>query len=116
MVNNGVNKSGSMNIQISGYVPKYMMNCICNQSNRIINLTDRKCEIRPNLYIDTDDVDANHSALIGKFNNDELFYLNSRGINDIDANNLLIKGFLLNKVDSESLKENIKADIDKYWR
>lgn len=116
ITNNCVNKEGSINIQISGYVPKNVIGCICNQNNRIINLTNNKCEIRPNLYIDTDDVDANHSALIGRFSKDEMFYLNSRGINEVDANNLLIKGFLLSNVFNEELESSIKKDIDNNWR
>ena len=116
IINNGVNKNGSMNIQISGYVPKNITGCVCNQSNRIINLTNNKCEIRPNLYIDCNDVDANHSALIGKFSDDEMFYLNSRGITDEIATNLLLKGFLLNGIENIQLLNEITKDIDAYWR
>lgn len=114
--NNCVNKEGNMSIQISGYVPKDIVGCVCNQSNRIINLTNKKCEIRPNLFIGCDDVSANHSALIGKFSDEEIFYLNSRGINEIDATNLLIKGFLLSGIENKSLNSIITKDIDKYWR
>lgn len=114
--NNCVNKEGNMSIQISGYVPKDIAGCVCNQSNRIINLTNKKCEIRPNLFIDCDDVSANHSALIGKFSDEEMFYLNSRGINEIDSTNLLIKGFLLSGIENKSLNSIITKDIDKYWR
>ena len=116
ITNNCVNKEGTINIQTSGYIKKDITGCICNQNNRIINLCNNKCEIRPNLYIDTDDVDANHSALIGRFNQDEMFYLNSRGINEVDASNLLIKGFLLSNVNNEEIESIIKEDIDNNWR
>lgn len=116
VTNNCVNYKGSINIQTSGCVSKNITGCVCNQNNRIINLANNKCEIRPNLIIDCDDVDANHSALIGKFSDEEMFYLNSRGINDIDATNLLIKGFLLNEIPAEFLSDKISEDIDKYWR
>jgi Fe-S cluster assembly protein SufD len=62
---------------------------------RIINLTDNECIINPNLYIEDSDVVANHAAAIGKFSDEELFYLMSRGITYTDAINLLIKGFLV---------------------
>lgn len=114
--NNGVNIKDSMNIQISGYVYKESTGCICKQNNRIINLTENKCEIRPILYIDTDDIEANHSALIGDFEDEELFYLNTMGISKTDAYNLLVKGFLLSDITSELLKEHINEDINKYWR
>lgn len=114
--NHGVNITGSMNIQISSKVNKGINDCVCNQFNRIINLTDNKCEIRPILYIDNDLVDANHSALIGDFEEDELFYLESRGIDKKNSYNLLTRGFLISGVDYDTLKKDIEYDLDKYWR
>ena len=114
--NNGVNISGVMNIQISSAIPKNIIDCTCNQYNRIINLTNNKCEIRPILYIDNDQVDANHSALIGDFENEELFYLETMGISKLDAYNLLVRGFLLNGINFDLIKQQIEEDINKYWR
>lgn len=114
--NHGVNVSGNMSIQISSSIDKNITNCTCNQFNRIINLTNNKCEIRPILYIDTDNVDANHSALIGDFESEELFYLETMGISRKEAYKLLIKGFLLNKINDDFLSKKIKDSIKKYWR
>ena len=90
--------------------------CQVDQVNRIINLTKNKCEIDPNLYIDEYDVNASHSALIGKFSDEEMFYLESRGINKTDALKLLIKGFILSNIEIEELKNQINEKIEKYWR
>lgn len=114
--NHCVNVTGSVNIRVSSTVPKNITDSICNQFNRIINLTNNKCEISPILYIDNDLVDANHSALIGDFEEDEIFYLESRGIEKKDAYNLLTKGFLLSGVESDEIKKDIEDDLDKYWR
>lgn len=116
IVNNCVNLDGNTNIQISSSVKKDIAECICNQYNRIINLTNNKCEIRPILYIDTDNVDANHSALIGNFENEELFYLETMGISKNDAYKLLIKGFLIGGIADEFLSKKIIDSIKKYWR
>ena len=105
-----------MSIQISSSIDKNITNCTCNQFNRIINLTNNKCEIRPILYIDNEEVTANHSALIGDFEEDELFYLESRGISKKDAYNLLIKGFLSSGIEDNEIKKNIEDDLNKYWR
>ena len=86
--------------------------CFANQQNRIINLTSNNCKIQPNLLIDEQDVEANHSALIGGFRDEEMFYLKRLGINHDDALKLLISGFLLNKVD----KNLIVLLFSKYWR
>ena len=114
--NNCVNLTGFVNIQISSNIPKDIIDCICNQYNRIINLTNNKCEIRPILYIDTDSVDANHSALIGDFEAEELFYLETMGISKDDAYKLLINGFLINGINDKFLSKKISETIKKYWR
>ena len=115
--NNGVCiKDGLIIYQVSSFVPKDIIGCIVNQNNRIINLTNNKSEILPNLYIDTFDVEASHSALIGKFSDDEMFYLQSRGIDYDNALKLLISGFLTSDIDNKKILKEINKNIDKYWR
>lgn len=115
--NNGVCiKDGIIIYQVSSFVPKDITGCIVNQNNRIINLTKNKSEIMPNLYIDSHDVEASHSALIGKFSDEELFYLQSRGIDYNNALKLLISGFLTSDIDNKKILNEVNKNIDKYWR
>lgn len=115
--NNAVNlEEGKVNFQVSGYVDNKIKGCVINQTNRIINLTNNKCEIRPNLYINEYDTIANHSALIGGFSKDELFYLQSRGINEVNANKLLIHGFLVSDLSNKKMIKKIEKSIKEYWR
>ena len=115
--NNGVCiKDGLIIYQVSSFVPKDITGCIVNQNNRIINLTNNKSEILPNLYIDTFDVEASHSALIGKFSDEEMFYLQSRGIDYNNALKLLISGFLTSDIDNKKVLKEISKNIEKYWR
>ena len=115
--NNGVCiNDGKLTYQVSSYVPKDVTGCICNQSNRIINLTENECLIKPNLYIDCNDVSANHSALVGNFSNDELFYLQSRGLNRNEAIKLLLSGFLTSDITWEEMLNEIRKNIELYWR
>lgn len=115
IINNGVNISdGELSFIVSGFVPNGIIDCVVDQKNRIINLTNNSCTIKPNLFIDENDVVANHSAHIGKCNDEEMFYLMSRGIKAKEAENLIIKGFLLNGLKwGNDEMENI---INKYWR
>ena len=46
----------------------------------------------------------------------EMFYLESRGVNEKEALRLLINGFLTSKINNEKVINRIKKDIDKYWR
>jgi len=115
--NNGVCiDNGNIIYQVSSFVPKEINGCIVNQNNRIINLTNNKCEIKPNLYIDSFDVEASHSALIGKFSDEEMFYIQSRGIDYNSALKLLITGFLTSDINNKKLIKNIIKNIEKYWR
>ena len=115
--NNTVNiDNGKVTFQVSAYVPNGIKNCLVNQANRIINFTNNKCEIRPNLYVDEFDTTANHSALIGGFDSNEMFYLKSRGITEDEANKLLISGFLLSDLNSQSIIRKIRKTIKEYWR
>ena len=107
----GVNISGNLYFNVTTYIPKGMVSSVTNQNNRIINLTNNECTIRPNLLIDEYDVIANHSALIGSFKDEEIFYMQRLGIDKNTANKLLIEGFLKSKLNN-TLSNNFK----KYWR
>ena len=115
--NNGVCiGDGIIIYQVSSFVPKNIIGCTVNQTNRIINLTNNKCEIMPNLYIDSSDVSASHSALIGKFSDEEMFYIQSRGIDYDNAIKLLISGFLTSDISNKKTLKEINKNIEKYWR
>lgn len=48
----------------------------------------------PKLLIDENDVVAGHAAVVGKVNDDHLFYLESRGLSELQAKELIIFGYL----------------------
>ena len=115
IINNGVNiLDGKLEFNVSSFVPNDIKKCDVNQSSRIINMNSNTCAIKPNLFIDEEDVVANHSALIGTFSFDEIFYLMSRGISKKDADSLLTEGFLMKGINF--YKEELKEIISKYWR
>ncbi len=108
---------GNLIFNVTNTVCQGMHNANINQNSRIITLNNNKCQINPNLLIDEYDVSANHSAIIGKFNEAEIFYLTSRGISYNQALSLLIKGFLLNGFNINIFNKDILTQIiDKYWR
>ena len=111
IITNGVNISGNLYFTVTSYVIKGNKNCIVNQQNRIINLTDKECLIRPNLLIDEVDVTANHSALLGTFKDEELFYMQRLGLTKEKANKLLIEGFI-----KSNIKTTLANHFKKYWR
>ena len=107
---------GDLKFSVNGYIKKGMIGSICNQSNRIINLDEGKSSIKPNLFIDEFDSTANHSAYTGPFDEELLFYLETKGISKKEAFNLLLNGFMKVvelPIDYESVLDNI---LDKVMR
>lgn len=118
IVNHGINVlDGSIIFNITGVIPNGMSGSSTNESNRILTFNEKECKIAPNLLIEEEDVTANHSAYIGRFREEELFYLMSRGISYKDATMLLTTGFLLSKLNvEEEVKEKLKEKLQTVWR
>lgn len=119
VLNNGVTKEdGTILFNVSSYVPKKSKGCTVNQSSKIITLNDtNNNEINPILLIDEFECEAKHSAFIGSFNNDKLFYLMSRGLNKEESVDLLINGLLFGTLDiCFNERENLKKKLNEEWR
>lgn len=102
IVNHGVNMDcNKLEFFVNGTIYKESTNCICNQDNKIICMKDNNATIRPNLIIDNDQIQASHSAYVGRFKEEEIFYLMSRGINEKECNKLLLRAFLLGHIELE---------------
>ena len=114
--NNIINYTGNVLVQVSTYIDKDFTETKADQKNTILNLANKKCEIKPNLFIDSFDSLANHSAYIGRFSQDKIFYLMTRGLTEKEATNLLIKGFLESDVENKKLLNLKNKIIKKYWR
>lgn len=55
---------------------------------------DSRAESIPGLEIKANDVKASHGATVGQISPDELFYLRSRGLPELQATQLLVRAFL----------------------
>ncbi len=64
----------------------------------------------PSLEIEADDVKASHGATVGQIDQEQLFYLRSRGLNEQQARRLLVSGFfepLLGRIPNDAARERI---------
>ena len=112
--NHGINVfDNKLDFDITGNVLNKSGKCECNQKNQILNISDGKSTILPKLLIDNFDVISSHSAYIGKFKDEILFYLMSRGISEKVSYDLLIKSFLVNGCDNTELIEKLEKEINK---
>lgn len=65
----------------------------------------------PGLMIDANDVKASHGATIGHVDEQQMFYLMSRGLPRHEAEQMIVEGFfepVLEKISSQSIREEIK--------
>jgi Fe-S cluster assembly protein SufD len=80
--------------------------------NRNLLLSDgARADSVPNLEIETGEiVGAGHASTTGRFDDEQLFYLMSRGINIADARRLVVRGFF-NEIISEIGVEDIQTRL-----
>lgn len=85
------------------------------QSNKNLLLSDNaRVDTKPQLEIFNDDVKCAHGATVGQFEEEELFYLLTRGLPMTLAKNLLTYGFaeeVINKIGIESIKAELDAAV-----
>ncbi|TFC64168.1 Fe-S cluster assembly protein SufD [Cryobacterium sp. TMT2-15-1] len=87
------------------------------EQNRNLVLTEgTRADSIPNLEIETGDITgAGHASATGRFDDEQLFYLQSRGISEDEARRLVVRGFLseiVQHIGSPLLEERLQAAIE----
>ena len=70
---------------------------------------------KPILKIDENDIEASHAAVVGKINDEHIFYLTSRGLSEDEAKRIITLGYLkpiLKGFDDEERKAKIEDLIE----
>ena len=97
------------------FVHKNASGTDANQSNKNLLLSNEaRVDTKPQLEIFNDDVKCAHGATVGQLEEEELFYLLSRGLNDDLARNLLTYGFaeeIINKIEIPSIKKQLDKAV-----
>ncbi|MDY4262273.1 MAG: Fe-S cluster assembly protein SufD [Schaalia hyovaginalis] len=90
--------------------------------NRNLVLTEgAKADSVPNLEIENGEIKgAGHASATGRFDDEQLFYLMSRGVSEADARRLVVRGFfaeLINQIGVpevvDHLMESVEAELAK---
>ena len=87
------------------------------EENRNLVLTDGcQADSVPNLEIETGEIEgAGHASATGRFDDEQLFYLRSRGIEESEARRLVVHGFfndLIRKIGVPELEEQLVATVE----
>jgi Fe-S cluster assembly protein SufD len=85
--------------------------------NRNLILTDgARADSVPNLEIETGEIEgAGHASATGRFDDQQLFYLMSRGIREDDARRMVVRGFFASvvaRIGVPEVEERLMAAID----
>lgn len=87
------------------------------QLNRTLLLAPKaKVNAKPQLEIFADDVKCTHGASIGQLEEDQLFYLKSRGLSEAEARDLLVYAFaaeVIELIPVESLKNSLEELVSQ---
>ena len=87
------------------------------QTNRNLLLSDdAQIDTKPQLEIYADDVKCTHGATIGQIEGDALFYLRSRGIDEVSARKLLLFAFAsecLDRMKQEPVRKYVEGLINR---
>lgn len=100
-----------------GFIVKGASGSNAFQSSRLLTLSDKaKSDANPMLLIDENDVAAGHGASLGKIDEEQIYYLKSRGLSEREASRLLVHGFLspvIEQLKVERVREQTIELIDK---
>ena len=118
IVNHGVSKdSAQLTFNGIGKINKGMNGSNAQQESRAMILSaTARADANPILLIDEYDVKAGHAAGVGKIDEEQLYYLMSRGLTRRAAEILIIYGFLMPFIDdirSEVIKSEFMKVIER---
>ena len=89
------------------------------RENTLMLSDESEADASPKLIINNHDTEASHSATVGQVDADDLFYMNSRGIDEQQAENMLVEGFfepVLEEVAVDELREDVRELVAERLR
>ncbi len=97
------------------FVPKAAQQTNAAQLSRNLLLSPKaRVDTKPQLEIIADDVKCAHGATVSQLEDDEVFYLQSRGLDHDNACDLLVKAFaaeILEKIPVPSIRQGLLEDV-----
>ena len=100
-----------------GHILKDSKHSDAQQESRVLMLSDEaRADANPILLIDEYEVQAGHAASVSRVDQDQLYYLMSRGLARTEAEKLIIGGFLgivLSEISVKEVREEFIETIDR---
>lgn len=90
------------------------------KNNNLILTEGARADSVPNLEIQTGEITgAGHAATVGRFDDEHMFYLQSRGIPRAEAKMLIVRGFfsdVIQRVPVESIRDLLESKVEAELR
>ena len=103
--------SAKMDLLGNTQILKGAINSTMRQQARIADLSKNgKGQASPSLLIDENDVKASHGAVIGRVDDNALFYLMSRGLSKEEARKLIVSSYLVPVINRLADKETVQIE------
>ena len=99
-----VEEDGTLNIVATGIIEENTKNNTYLEDIKAITNKKNSIKIRPDLIVKTNSVLASHNATISPVEDSELFYLESKGLEKMQATSLIKEGFLKGIIEKEEIK------------
>jgi Fe-S cluster assembly protein SufD len=81
------------------------------RENTLMLSDESEADASPKLIINNHDTEASHSATVGQIDEEDLFYMTSRGVNPRAARNMLVEGFfvpVMEEIAVDELREDLQ--------
>ena len=82
------------------------------RENTLMLSDDSEADASPKLIINNHDTEASHSATVGQVDDEDLFYMTSRGVGEESATNMLVEGFFVPVLEEVAVDE-LREDLDE---
>jgi Fe-S cluster assembly protein SufD len=82
------------------------------RENTLMLSEESEADASPKLIINNHDTEASHSATVGQVDQEDLFYMISRGVDTERAKNMLVEGFFVPVLEEVAVQE-LREDIEK---
>ncbi len=110
-----VSEGGDFYLDVIGRIAPDARGAKAHQDSKILTLSsNQKTEVIPQLLIDENDVEASHAATVGQIDENQLYYMQSRGLSEMESTALLMSGYLMpiaRAIEDEELSEHVKQLI-----
>ena len=86
------------------------------QNNNLLLTDDATMQTKPQLIIDADDVKCSHGATVGQIDEEAMFYLRARGIDEDKARMMMMNAFMhevVQEITVEALRDRIDELVER---